>query len=119
MGTVKFTTLARANIFFQFFTLTLKGKMKSIACLILIFLVNSITSEKYGCPENDVNFGEYGVHNLKTDDWRACGQVCSLVNNCAYWTFDDHHDDPGACWLKSSDADLRKEEGYISGAKGC
>merc|ERR1712126_92287 len=104
------------------FTLEVSGKMKSLACLILIFLVNTITSEKYGCPEYDVNFANNDVSRVQTDDWRACGEVCSLVNNCEYWTYDDHAADPtynGSCWLKSSDGGLTKSEGHVSGAKGC
>merc|ERR1712198_196384 len=102
-------------------SLALEGKMKSLVCLILIFLVDTITSEKYGCPEYDVNFWGNDVDTVHTDDWRACGQVCSLVNNCDYWTYNDHFNngDEGICYLKSSDAGLRKQEGYFSGAKGC
>merc|ERR1712198_148748 len=118
MGTVQVTTLARENIFF---TLTLEGKMKSLVCLILIFLVNATTSEQYACPEYDVNFHGSEVSQVRTDGWRACGEVCSLVNNCEYWTYNDHKHDgnEGICWLKSSDAGLTKSEGDIAGAKGC
>merc|ERR1712126_760162 len=109
MGTVKFMTFARANIFFKFFTLTLEvsGKMKSLACLILIILVNTITSEKYACPEYDVQFFGNDVSSVRTDDWKACGEVCSLVCDCEYWTFRDDK----SCFLKSSDSGLRKYEG--------
>merc|ERR1712126_151270 len=117
MGAVQVTTLAKENIFF---TLTLEGKMKSLACLILIFLVNTITSEQYACPEYDVDFLKNDVDTVQTDDWRACGEVCSLVNNCEYWTYNDHMDGyKGTCYLKSSDVGLQKREGNISGAKGC
>merc|ERR1712126_418404 len=119
MGTVKFTTLARANIFFKFFTLTLEGKMKSLAFLTLIFLVNTVTSENYACPEYNVNFAGYDVAVVQTDDWRACGNVCSIVSNCAYWTYEIDNGCYHCCWLKSSDDGLYKYDGYISGANGC
>jgi len=83
--------------------------------------VDTITSEKYACPEYDVNFDLNNVATVRTDDWRACGEVCSLVNNCEYWTYNDHfhNGNEGVCDLKSSDAGLEKLEGIISGAKGC
>merc|ERR1712126_169070 len=120
MGAVKFTTLARASIFF-IFTLTLEGKMRSLACLILIFLLKTITSEKYACPEYDTNFYGNDVSTVHTNDWRACGEVCSLVNDCSYWTYNDHKDEitRGTCFLKSSNAGLEYSEGDIAGEKAC
>jgi len=96
--------------------------MKFLACLILIFLVNTITSEKYACPEYDANFHLNDVVQVHTDGWRECGAVCSLVNDCEFWTFDTYSSNSyydRLCYLKSSDGGLEKSEGVISGAKGC
>merc|ERR1712136_287410 len=117
MGTVKFATLARANIFFKFFSLTLEGKMKSLAFLTLIFLVNTVTSENYACPEYGVVFSLNDVAWVLTDDWHACGEVCSLVSNCEYWTYNEGTN--RECFLKTSDDGLAKNDACISGAKGC
>jgi len=91
--------------------------MKSQAFLTLIFLVNTVTSENYACPEYGVAFMYNDVASVLTDDWQTCGEVCSLVSNCEYWSYNEGSN--RICYLKSSDDGLEKNNAIISGAKGC
>ena len=69
------------------------------------------------CFETDVNFAGFGISENKIPNIQSpedCQFQCEKRLECRFWTISQN-----ICWLKSSDAGRRVENGKISGPKFC
>merc|ERR1711892_84744 len=95
------------------------AKMESVE------MISDTMEPRYSCPEVDVNFSGYDINTIDNIyNWQDCGTICSLNSKCMFWTLNNDKDQGTQhgqyrCYLKSSDANLEKSPGDISGVKGC
>ena len=61
------------------------------------------------------------AHFVNITDAKACQTLCLNKEDCKFWTFGIWENPvyPGNCWLKSSKANSRSSERFISGPKIC
>ena len=74
---------------------------------------------QYACPETDLDFSGNDIGQLEPDlgvsTWEECGFICSVFPACGFWTYNKD----GWCFLKSSDAGARPDDGAYSGTRDC
>ena len=104
--------------------------MKSSYTLVLLAICLITTRVRgYSCPEDGVDFNgndisddyfqianhDYDMSFTFTNLLKNTGELCEKSNNCLFWTYKADK----SCFLKTSDAGLKRSSGHYSGVRGC
>ena len=107
---------------------TYQGGERDCPCVAGAYTAPNITMDsapegesRISCPETASFFGAYPKQTIiDVTSWQDCSWICTLTNNCEYWSFDEESQDEGSdCYLYEQRQDLQFDSNYVSGDRSC